>query len=143
MDLYKQLKDIFPYLLSIRKFENYISTDIEIPETWKLLKKYVDEKTVVEQKSNKPEYRCFSFAIEFTEISLETLFKNLLLLIKYNLEREEKARLFDDKVKELKSFFEQKNLKDLQSLEFNVKNNFEIKLEDDNEQERENSEVVS
>jgi hypothetical protein len=131
MDLYTKLEEIFPYLISIRKLENYVSIDIEIPETWKLIKKYVDEKSVLEQKSNKPGHRWFSFTSEFNEISLNNLFKNLLGLIKYNKEREEKERLFEEKVKELKNFFEQKNLSDLKELEFNIKNNYKIKLEDD------------
>lgn len=142
MDLYKKLDEIFPYLISIRKLENYVCIDIEIPETWKLIKKYVDEKYVLEQKSNKAGFRWFSFTSEFNEISLNNLFKNLLGLIKYNKEREEKERLFDEKVKELKMFFDQKNLSDLKALEFNIKNSLKIELEDD-EQEREDSNLVS
>jgi hypothetical protein len=142
MDLYKKLKDIFPYLISIRRLESYVSIDIEIPENWKLIKKYVDEKAVLEQKSNKNGFRLFSFTCEFNELVLDNLFKNILGLIKYNKEREEKERLFEDKVKELKSFFDQKNLNDLKALEFNIKNTLKVELEDD-EHEREDSELVS
>jgi len=141
MNLYLKLKEVFPYLISIRKLENYVSIDIEIPENWKLIKKYVDEKSVVEQKSNRSEYRWFSFTCEFNEQSLENLFKNLLGLIKYNKEREEKERLFEEKVKELKLFFEQKNLTDLKALEFNIKNALKIELEDD-EPERKDIELA-
>ena len=44
---------------------------------WKLPKKYVDEKMVVEQKSDKPNFRNFSFATGFEEQTLEILFHNL------------------------------------------------------------------
>jgi hypothetical protein len=141
MDLYNQLKDVFPYLVSIRKLESYVSIDIEIPESWKLLKKYVDEKSVVEQKATKVGLRFLSFASEFNEATLETLFNNILGLIKYNKEREEKEKLFEDKVLELKNFFEQKNLNDLKELQFNIKKTFKISLDD--EQGRENTKVVS
>ena len=141
MDLYNQLKDVFPYLISISKLESYVSIDIEIPESWKLLKKYIDEKSVVEQKSTKNGFRFLSFASEFSEITLEELFNNILGLIKYNKEREDKEKLFEDKVLELKNFFEQKNLNDLKDLQFNIKKPFKISLED--EQGRENNKVVS
>jgi hypothetical protein len=65
MNLYSELNDIFPYLLSIRKLETYVSVDVELPSTWKLPKKYVDEKMIVEQKSEKVDIRCFSFATSF------------------------------------------------------------------------------
>jgi hypothetical protein len=145
MDLYKQINDIFPFLISIRKLETFVSIDIEIPETWKLIKKYVDEKTVVEQKTNKVGFRCFSFAAEFTESSLEQLFKNINGVIKYNKDKEEKERLFELKVNELKSFFEQKTLNDLKDLQFNIKQELTIKLEDDEEEtgEGENDRLVT
>jgi hypothetical protein len=48
MTLYTELNEIFPYLVSIRKLETYISIDVEIPTSWRLPKKYVDEKMVLE-----------------------------------------------------------------------------------------------
>lgn len=130
MNLYEQLEDIFPYLISIRKLETYLSFDIEFPTTWKLPKKYVDEKYVLEQQANKDGARCFSFATEFTEEKINLLFENLKGIIKYNLEREEKEKLFDLKVKELKSFFDKSNLRDLKELEFSLKKEFKLDLED-------------
>jgi hypothetical protein len=141
MNLYEQLNKIFPYLLSIRKLEGYVSVDIEFPTTWKLPKKYVDEKMVVEQKSTKSDFRCLSFATQFNEETLDKLFGNLNNIINYNLEREEKESLFEKKVMELKSFFDKAELNDLKSLEFQVKNEFKITLDD--EGHGENIELVS
>ena len=135
MNLYEQLNEIFPYLISIRKLETYVSIDVELPTTWKLPKKYVDEKMVVEQKSAKPEFRCFSFATSFDEETLDKLFNNLKNIIKYNKEREEKERLFEEKVKELKSFFDKSNLTDLKSLEFQVNNVLNLELEEDEQED--------
>lgn len=137
MNLYKLLLDIFPHLISIRKLQNYLSIDIEFPKTWKIPKKYVDEKTVLEQPSSKDDFRCFSFAVEFSEESLEKLFSNIIGIIKYNREREEKENLFEQKIKELKSLFDQTKLNDLKNLEFNIKNEFELKFEDDEQPEGE------
>jgi hypothetical protein len=140
MNLYEQLNEIFPYLISIRKLETYVSIDVELPTTWKLPKKYVDEKMVVEQKSAKPEFRCFSFATSFDEETLDKLFNNLKNIIKYNKEREEKEKLFEEKVKELKSFFDKSNLTDLKSLEFQVNNVLNLELE---EEEQEDEDRIS
>ena len=136
MNLYEQLNEIFPHLISIRKLETYVSIDVELPTTWKLPKKYVDEKMVVEQKSAKPEFRCFSFATSFDEETLDKLFNNLKNIVKYNKEREEKERLFEEKVKELKSFFDKSNLTDLKSLEFQVNNDYKlVELEEDEQED--------
>jgi hypothetical protein len=140
MNLYEQLSDVFPYLISIRKLETYVSIDVEFPTTWKLPKKYVDEKMVVEQKSSKSEFRCFSFATSFDQTTLDVLFGNLKNIIKYNKEREEKERLFEEKVKELKNVFDKTNLSELKDLEFQVKNTFKITLDD--EERGENIELV-
>jgi hypothetical protein len=140
MNLYEQLNEIFPHLISIRKLETYVSIDVELPTTWKLPKKYVDEKMVVEQKSAKTEFRCFSFATSFDEETLDKLLNNLKNIIKYNKEREEKERLFEEKVKELKSFFDKSNLTDLKSLEFQVNNVLNLELE---EEEQEDEDRIS
>jgi hypothetical protein len=140
MNLYEQLNEIFPHLISIRKLETYVSIDVELPTTWKLPKKYVDEKMVVEQKSAKTEFRCFSFATSFDEETLDKLLNNLKNIIKYNKEREEKERLFEEKVKELKSFFDKSNLTDLKSLEFQINNVLNLELE---EEEQEDEDRIS
>jgi ATP-dependent Lon protease len=135
MNLYKELINIFPYLVSIRKLENYVSIDIEFPKSWKYPKKYVDEKTIIEQKSQKEDFRFFSFATAFDETSLNVLFTNINGIVKYNKDREEKEFLLDEKMKQLRSFFEQNKLDDLKSLEFNIKSGFNLKLEEDGQSE--------
>lgn len=150
MNLYEQLNKIFPYLVSIRKLEEYISIDIDFPITWKLPKKYIDENKVVEQKTNKQDTRRFSFATEFNEVILNDIFSNINNIIKYNLDREAKENLFENKVLELKMFFDNNELPYLQDLEFRVKkddlpiisdNKLPIVIE--NGEERENNRVVS
>jgi len=132
MNFYEQLDEIFPYLVSIRKLENYISVDVEIPTEWKLPKKYVDEKKVMEQDSNTPNHRFFSFVSEILEEDIERTSQNIQNIIKYNLEREEKEKLFEEKVNELKIIFEKQTLKSLKNLKFEIKLN-KIELEDGEE----------
>lgn len=130
--MYKELSDIFPYLISIRKLENYLSLDIEFPSTWKLPKKYVNPETTVEQPATKNDVRCFSFAVQFDESQIIQIFQNVKGIISWNRERELKDQLLQDKVTELKTFFEKNSLDSLKNLQFNIQNNVsKLELEDE------------
>jgi len=130
--MYKELSDIFPYLISIRKLENYLSLDIEFPATWKLPKKFVNPETTVEQQATKNDVRCFSFAVQFDETQIIQIFQNVKGIISWNREREMKDQLLNDKVNELKSFFEKNSLDSLKNLQFNIQNNIgKLELEDE------------
>lgn len=140
MSLYKEFSALLPYIQSVRKIKNYLSFDITFPNTWKLPKKFVKEDKIVEQESQVPNHRFFSFVSEINEIEIETTSKNIQSIIKYNLDREEKEKLFESKVNELKILFEKQNLNNLKELQFEIKN-VKIKL-DDNEDELEGVRVV-
>lgn len=130
--MYKELTDIFPYLISIRKLENYLSLDIEFPSTWKLPKKFVNPETTVEQPATKTDVRCFSFAVEFDETKIIQIFQNVKGIISWNREREMKDQLLQDKVNELKTFFDKNSLDSLKHLQFNIQNNLgKLELEDE------------
>lgn len=140
MTFYNELTEIFPYLISIRKLETYLTIDIEFPLSWKYPKKYIDEKMVVEHKSEKSNIRYFSFATSFSEDTLNVLFNNLKKIIIYNKEIEEKEKLFELKVSQLKEVFEKKPLTELIDLEFQLKTKMEII---DDEKQRPSFEMVS
>ena len=130
--MYKELTEIFPYLISIRKLENYLSLDIEFPSTWKLPKKFVNPETTVEQPATKTDVRCFSFAVEFDETKIIQIFQNVKGIISWNREREMKDQLLQDKVNELKTFFDKNSLDSLKHLQFNIQNNIgKLELEDE------------
>jgi hypothetical protein len=132
MSLYKEFSTLFPYLQSARKIKNYLSFDVSFPNTWKLPKKYVDESKVMEQTTTTANERLFSFVSEITEEDVEKVSGNIQNIIKYNLEREEKEKLFDSKVNELKMIFEKQNLNNLKSLHFDIKQN-KLELVDNEE----------
>jgi hypothetical protein len=132
MSLYKEFSSLLPYLQSVRKLESYLSFDVSFPTTWKLPKKYVDEEKVMEQTSKMEGHRFFSFVAEISEEGVETLSTNLKNIIKYNHDREEKERLFQNKVEELKNIFEKQDLTSLKNLNFELKTG-KIELEDEEE----------
>lgn len=140
MSLYKEFSTLLPYIQSVRKIKTYLSFDVSFPKTWRLPKKFVQEDKVMEQTSSTVDERLFSFVCEITEESIENTSNNLQNIIKYNLEREEKERLFENKVNELKEIFDKQNLNNLKNLKFDIKNN---KIEfDDNEEEIGTTRVV-
>ena len=140
MSLYKEFSILFPYLQSVRKIKTYLTFDVSFPNTWKLPKKFVNEEKVMEQTTTIPNERLFSFVSEITEEDVEKASGNIQNIIKYNLEREEKEKLFDSKVNELKMIFEKQNLNNLKSLQFDIKKS-KIELVD-NEEEIDTTSVV-
>jgi hypothetical protein len=138
MSLYKEFSTLFPYIQSVRKIETYLSFDISFPKTWKIPKKYVDETKIMEQQSSINDERLFSYVSEFNETDVEKTYQNISNIIKYNKEREEKDKLFENKVNELKQIFEKQNLEKLKGLNFQINELIDpkqkIKLEDNEEQ---------
>ena len=137
MSLYTEFSTLFPYLQSVRKLKEYLSFDVSFPTSWKIPKKFIEEDKVMEQQQTINTHRLFSFVCEINEESIEKTSNNIKNIVKYNLEREEKEKLFQSKVEELKNMFEKQNLQNLQNLKFEITSNL-IELTD-NETEFENS----
>jgi hypothetical protein len=140
MSLYKEFSELLPYIQSIRKIKSYLSFDINFPNTWKLPKKYIVEDKILEHESQVSGHRFISFVSEITEEDIELTSDNIRKIVKYNLDREEKEKLFEVKVNELKTLFDRQNLTTLKELQFEIKTN-KITL-DDTEDEFESDRVV-
>ena len=128
MSFYKELLVLEPYFKSIRKLKDYLSFDLEIPKTWKLPKKFVREEQIVEFENNSVEMRSISFVAKMVESEITNLIFNIKNVIDFNRELEEKEKLFQNKVNELKNFFEKENLQNLQGLKFEI-NDIKLELE--------------
>lgn len=128
--MYNELKDIFQYLISVRKLKQYLTIDIEFPEHWKIPKRFVQEDKIVENDRVNDSYRFFSFVSEFNEKQLNNTVDNIKNIVAYNKEIEMKERLLKQKIDELKKVFESENLDKLQSLKFDI---LEEKLDDGEE----------
>lgn len=120
MSIYKELTPLIEYINTVRKLENYLVFDMKFPIGWKVLKKYIVEDKFVNNGSD-GEFLSLSFVSEFNEVEIETVQKNILGIIEYNLEREEKERLFESKINELKGIFEKEGLDSLKGLKFDLK----------------------
>ena len=119
MSLYKEIEKIVDYCSSIRKLKTYLSFDMVFPATWAVLKSQVDETKTVFNKSD-DKGKNISFVSEINEQSISETISNIETVINYNKEKEEKERLFKEKVNELKNLFEKGGLEDLKNLKFDV-----------------------
>lgn len=121
MSLFTEFESLSPYLQSIRKLKQYIIFDVTIPKNWKVLKKYIVEDKFVEQESDNPESRVLTFVSDSDENSVSLTIKNIQNIIKYNIEREQKEELLQEKIAELQVLFEKNTLKNLKTLKFDIK----------------------
>ena len=128
--MYNEFKDIFQFLISVRKLKTYISIDVEFPLTWKIPKRFVQEDKIIENQKVNDNARFFSFVSEFNEVILNQTVENIKNIISYNKEIEMKERLLKQKIDELKRIFESENLEHLQTLKFEL---LEEKLNDGEE----------
>ena len=128
--MYNELKDIFEYLVSVRKLKNYLTVDIEFPNHWKIPKRFVQEDKIVENDKVNEGFRFFSFVSEFDEKQLNKTVDNIKNIVAYNKEIELKEKLLKQKIDELKKIFESEKLDNLQSLKFDI---LEEKLDDGEE----------
>ena len=123
MSLNIQLTPILKYLHQIRRIEDYLIFDMYFPNSWKILKKFVIEDKFVNMGTVDEGLIGMSFVCETSEENLTLTQNNIIGIINYNLEREQKEMLLETKINELKGIFEKQSLDSLKSLKFDIKSN--------------------
>ena len=123
MSLNIQLTPILKYLHQIRRIEDYLVFDMYFPNSWKILKKFVIEDKFVNMGTVDEGLMGMSFVSETDEEKLTLTQNNIIGIINYNLEREQKDMLLETKINELKGIFEKQSLDSLKSLKFDIKSN--------------------
>lgn len=107
------------YLKSVRILKNYVTFDMTFPSSW-LLPKKGPENVEILQNSDKDGSVITSFVCENSTSLIDLIENTIKTVIKTNIEREEKERLFKNKVHELKQIFEKENLENLKGLKFDL-----------------------
>ncbi len=106
------------YLKSVRILKNYVSFDMIFPSTWVVPKK--NENVEVLENQDKDGSVITSFVCVNSTNLIDMVETTIGNVIKTNIEREEKERLFKNKVQELKHIFEKENLENLKGLKFDL-----------------------
>jgi len=92
---------------------------MSFPSSWLLLKKYPEGIEIIQNQTNDGTTITSFVTINNKEL-LDVLENTVETIIKSNIEREEKEKLFKNKVQELKNIFEKEKLENLKSLKFDI-----------------------
>jgi hypothetical protein len=117
--VYEIIKSLKPYFFSLREIDGNVSLDLKIPTNWKfetIVTPYRSVKTKVQDKNDK--FNLISLVSSATKEGYDVVIgcSNEIILI--NKEEEEKKKLFDQKVNELKLLFQHQSLDKLKDINF-------------------------
>jgi hypothetical protein len=133
MSFYKEISPYFEYLHSIRRLKGYLSFDMKFPIKWLLPKSVTEEGQIVGFQSDDENFKGISFVSQMSEDEVKSTLSKIDKIIKLNIEREMKDRLFKQTIEQLKQTFEKNDLDKLQNLYFDFES--EQTILDNNENE--------
>ena len=120
------------YLKSVRILKNYVTFDMIFPQTWMLLKKSPENIEIL-QNTDKDGSLITSFVCVNNSSLIDVIESTIQKIVKTNIEREEKEKLFKNKVQELKQIFEKENLENLKALKFDLEELTSLMTQEDDE----------
>jgi len=115
--IYKTIEKLRPHFMSLREIDGNVSLDMKFPLKWKFDYQNESIKIMVQDKNEK--VNLVSFVTQANPEGYELVFAAVEKIIQFNLELEEKEKLFQQKMAELKSLFASESLSTLQHIEFN------------------------
>lgn len=129
MSLYKEIKNFGNYFNSIRIHENLLIVDLMLPSNWedeKILRQTTikDGENTVQLKVSKrgDNSKSVSFYSIFDENGTSSLVTEIKKVIKWNKDLEEKNRLLEEKIIEMKKIFIENNIDSLRNLKIDFDN---------------------
>ncbi len=120
--MYELISNLRPYFFSLREISDNVSLDLRIPTTWRLeniqmiVAQYKSLQLKVQDKNDKSQL--VSIISLATPDGYDTARLCAEEIIKYNIELEEKDRLFKEKVRELETLFKKESLNKLKEINF-------------------------
>jgi hypothetical protein len=120
MNFIELLKYLQPYFRSIRKIKTFFSLDLLFPSTWKFPNEILEKINAVQDEKYTGSGIAMSFLLDLSTEQENSELDKIFELITYNLELEEKTRLFREKTEHLKQIFESNSLDNLQNLVINI-----------------------
>jgi len=118
------------YLKSVRILKTYVSFDMIFSDSWSVLKNTTEGIEVLENVGQDG-IKITSFVCQIDNKLIDILELYLDEIIRTNIEKEEKGRLFKLKVTELKNIFENENLDNLRGLKFDVEEFTKLTIDND------------
>ncbi len=118
--IYNIIKELRPHFFSLREIKDTVSLDIKLPVKWRY-ENMLDPKELtfeIKIQDEKPTNRLISLISTATSDGYDFVFKYADTIIRVNKEEEEKERLFNEKVQELKTLFLSSPLDKLKEINF-------------------------
>lgn len=120
MTYFNFLNKVQSYLKTVRILKNHVSFDMLFSNTWIITKNKYPGIEIIDGGATEDNKRLLSFVCALNEKNVNIVEEIIDGIIKLNIEREEKDKLFRLKVQELKNIFEKQKLEDLKGLKFDV-----------------------
>lgn len=117
--MFETIKSLQPYFFSLREIEGNVSLDMKLPLTWvfeSATQLYTTIKTRVQDKNEN--FSLLSLITPATAEGYKIVFDCAKVIVTTNLEEEEKKKLFEQKVNELKLLFQHGSLDKLKEINF-------------------------
>lgn len=119
MTFYNFLEKVHKYLKSVRILKDHVSFDMVFSKKWVMNKTNPNNVEVL--KNNEDEnFIYISFVCKMHTESVADVELLIDTIIRNNIEREEKEKLFKTKVQELRNIFESQKLDHLKNLKFDI-----------------------
>lgn len=119
--VFDTINSLRPFFFSLREIKETVSLDIKIPSSWKHEIEIKPEVTLKIQDQNEKS-KLISLISPATKEGYDAVFTAGKKIIKTNQEMEERNKLFNEKIEELKKFFLEAPLDKLKEISFNKDN---------------------
>lgn len=119
--IYDIIQSLRPHFFSLREIKDSVSLDVKLPAKWRYENMLDPRETQFEIKvqDEKSSNRLISLISSATSDGYDFVFKYAQAIVHINEEEEEKERLFNEKVQELKNLFLSSPLDKLKDIKFN------------------------
>jgi hypothetical protein len=119
MTFYNFLEKVHKYLKSVRIIKDHVSFDMVFSKKW-VINKTVPNTVEVLKNNEDENFIYISFVCKMHTESVADVELLIDTIIRNNIEREEKEKLFKTKVQELRNIFENQKLDHLKNLKFDI-----------------------
>ena len=123
MGIFSEIENLRPYFYGIRLHDDYFIVDLNVPSNWTILEMYGKNVGSKINGGNKDNTKSISLFSSYNSTMVNEVFSSAKLILKINLEREEKDRLLEIKRLELEKMFMDNNLESLKNMSFTSLNN--------------------
>jgi hypothetical protein len=133
MNLYNNIQQFGTYFNSIRIHEGLLLVDMILPINWEDIKvlHHRGNKVQINKGKKTDEKKIISFYATFDEENIEILVEEVLAVIKWNKDLEDKNELLNIKMLELKKMFHENNVDSLRRLNFNFNDTLDLDGQED------------